>query len=657
MRKPAAEQAAEISDLSYGKQEMKRVGFMKKRKSLFLKLTALSLTVLMWLGSISVVSAENRVITGFGDFDIGAHYLRVDAENRPSEEELLKLMPETLDVYFNGSETSVSVPVTWYCITEDYLTTTDHYVQFSPVFEEETAEYVDILRDAPYIGVFLEEISDNEESLNGAASTGRAVSESPYEEKIYAYLTENLGFGAAAACGIMANIQCECSFYPNNLQTIGNRKLNMTDEEYTAAVDNGSYARETFTRDSYGYGLMQWTWWSRKQNLYDYAKARGVSISDYKMQLDFMNQELQGYTTLKATLNSVSSSAKGAYDSAYAWCKIYEQPSDTEARSIQRGNLARDLYWPHYGSGNAAVTTERIAGKSRYLTAMAAADRLLELEERESFDTIVLACGSNFPDALSGVTLACQYEAPMLLVGSSAEETGTWLTLNYVKSHLISNGRIFILGADGVVSDETERELEDSGYEVIRLAGSNRYQTNLKVIDELKVTEGSDIYIASGRGFADALSVSGYAAADEAPVFLTSDSLTAEALDKIAAIKPAHIYLMGGTAAVSETVEKQLKGYHITRLKGNNRYETAKAAAETLADHEASGAVITTGDNFPDGLVAGVLAARMNVPILLVSDYHVKEAYAYLEEYGISHYYVMGESGAVSNEVVNGLRY
>ncbi len=60
----------------------------------------------------------------------------------------------------------------------------------------------------------------------------------------------------------MGNLYAESGLMPNNLQNTYNNKLGKTDAEYTAAVDNGSYGN--FIKDSAGYGLAQWTYWSKK---------------------------------------------------------------------------------------------------------------------------------------------------------------------------------------------------------------------------------------------------------------------------------------------------------------------------------------------------------------------------------------------------------
>ena len=125
------------------------------------------------------------------------------------------------------------------------------------------------------------------------------------EEKIWNYLTAQ-GLTEAGAAGLMGNLYAESGLEPKNLQNSYEKKLSYTDATYTAAVDNGTY--QNFARDAAGYGLAQWTYWSRKEALLDYAKARGKSVGDLETQLGFLVQELSldykaVLTTLKATEN------------------------------------------------------------------------------------------------------------------------------------------------------------------------------------------------------------------------------------------------------------------------------------------------------------------------------------------------------------------
>ena len=85
---------------------------------------------------------------------------------------------------------------------------------------------------------------------------------------------------------MMGNLFAESALSPINLQNTYEKKLGYSDSAYTAAVDNGTYTN--FVKDSAGYGLAQWTFWSRKQNLLNYAKSKGVSIGNLNMQLEFL---------------------------------------------------------------------------------------------------------------------------------------------------------------------------------------------------------------------------------------------------------------------------------------------------------------------------------------------------------------------------------
>ncbi len=97
------------------------------------------------------------------------------------------------------------------------------------------------------------------------------------------------GLTDAGAAGLMGNIYAESGLNPKNLQNTYEKKLGYTDETYTVAVDNGTYTN--FVRDSAGYGLCQWTYWTRKQALYAFCKAIGASIGDLDAQLRFLMKE------------------------------------------------------------------------------------------------------------------------------------------------------------------------------------------------------------------------------------------------------------------------------------------------------------------------------------------------------------------------------
>lgn len=113
------------------------------------------------------------------------------------------------------------------------------------------------------------------------------------------------GFSDAGAAGLMANLYIESGLDPKNLQNSFEKKLKYTNESYTQSVDNGSY--KNFIHDRAGYGLAQWSYYSRKEKLLNYAKKNKKSIGDLYIQLDFLLTELESYNLIKLlkTTNSV----------------------------------------------------------------------------------------------------------------------------------------------------------------------------------------------------------------------------------------------------------------------------------------------------------------------------------------------------------------
>lgn len=164
------------------------------------------------------------------------------------------------------------------------------------------------------------------------------------EEKIWNYLIAR-GLSKCGAAGLMGNIYAESALKPTNLQNSFEKKLGYTDESYTAAVDSGSYGN--FVKDSAGYGLCQWTFWSRKQNLLEFARAAGKSIGDLEMQLDFLFKELEGYKAVLATLKTATS-VRAASDSVLL---NFERPADqSEAVQKKRAGYGQDYYDKYAGT-------------------------------------------------------------------------------------------------------------------------------------------------------------------------------------------------------------------------------------------------------------------------------------------------------------------
>lgn len=177
------------------------------------------------------------------------------------------------------------------------------------------------------------------------------------EEKIWNFLASK-GLNAFGVAGLMGNLYAESALNPQNLQNTYEKKLGLSDAEYTAAVDSGSYTG--FVRDSAGYGLAQWTYWSRKEALLAYAKAAKASIGDLETQLGFLFKELsEGYTSVLAVLKTATS-VRQASDVVLT---KYERPANQgESVQIKRASYGQS-YYDKYAKA-AATEPEKEGGNS-----------------------------------------------------------------------------------------------------------------------------------------------------------------------------------------------------------------------------------------------------------------------------------------------------
>lgn len=155
------------------------------------------------------------------------------------------------------------------------------------------------------------------------------------EQAIWDYLQTQTG-NAYATAGIMGNLYAESGLRTNNLQNSYEKKLGMTDEQYTQAVDNGSY--KNFVHDSAGYGLAQWTYWSRKQGLLDRKGNR--SIADITLQLEWLIEEM----TASGLLNQLKT-AKSVKEASDLVLTKYEKPADqSDAVKEKRASYGQNYY-------------------------------------------------------------------------------------------------------------------------------------------------------------------------------------------------------------------------------------------------------------------------------------------------------------------------
>lgn len=297
------------------------------------------------------------------------------------------------------------------------------------------------------------------------------------------------------------------------------------------------------------------------------------------------------------------------------------------------------------GSEESDVSRERISGLSRYETAVKIADSLKKELSVDKFDSIIVADGKNYPDALAGSYLAKKKQAPVLLVDKSYEK----MIAKYIDENLETVGTVYILGGTGAVSKNFETNLKNMGITVKRLSGASRYDTNIAILREADVDE-DEILLCSGNGFADSLSAS----AAGKPILLVDKEITATQSNLLDDLQfdELKIYIVGGTGAVNNSVEKESAQYGVVkRLAGKTRYDTSKAVADEFFGNTSKAVVLAYGQNFPDGLAGGPLAMSIQAPLLLVENSAYSKAAAYVEQAEVTRGVVLGGPSLISDDV------
>ncbi|MHB8467462.1 MAG: cell wall-binding repeat-containing protein [Acidimicrobiales bacterium] len=244
----------------------------------------------------------------------------------------------------------------------------------------------------------------------------------------------------------------------------------------------------------------------------------------------------------------------------------------------------------------------RIAGDDR--------DRTAVLVSRQSYPdpgsarVVILASDADFPDALAGGPLAVTQAGPLLINPPNVLAGAVEAEIIRV---LPDRGTVDILGGTLAISAAVELKLVADGFSVVRLSGSDRYATAVKIAEALG--SPSTVIEATGHGFADALAAGPAASSAHAAILLTDGAQQAPATDAYLALHPGSHYAVGGPAAAADPAA--------TPIVGGDRYATAVMVTKTfVASPSTLG--FATGGSFPDALAAGPSLAKGPGGLLLV---------------------------------------
>ncbi|WP_078378869.1 cell wall-binding repeat-containing protein [Sutcliffiella halmapala] len=288
-----------------------------------------------------------------------------------------------------------------------------------------------------------------------------------------------------------------------------------------------------------------------------------------------------------------------------------------------------------------SAASDRIAGSHRYATAV-------EISKNgwSKADTVVLAIGENFPDALAGGPLAYKLDAPILL--SRKDELGAVTRAEITR---LGAKKAVILGSTAVITTKVDNELKGLGITVERIGGRDRFETAAQIAKKLGTTDTA--IVAYGHNFPDALAIAPYAARNGIPILLSrTDDIPSSTKDSLKGKK--RTYVIGGSSILSNKILSQMP--NAKRISGSGRFSTAAAVIREF-QMDANNAYAATGMNFADALTGSVLAAKKNGVILLVEPTNlptpIKEL---LNVKKFSEVLAIGGTTTVSDNVLNEIK-
>ena len=295
------------------------------------------------------------------------------------------------------------------------------------------------------------------------------------------------------------------------------------------------------------------------------------------------------------------------------------------------------------------LVAERIYGSTRYETSYKLFDRGWSTSE-----TVILASGVDYPDALTATPLAGKYNAPILLSRNTTLDAQPEL-----KSTLINKGvkNVIIIGGQTAIPQIIQDQIASLGINVRRIGGSDRYETSALIAKEVGVNNG-EVALAYGLSFADGLSIASIAAKKQMPILLTRNNLIPDATKSF--IDNNNInktYVVGSTTVISDSVYSQTKNPE--RLGGLNRYETNSIIFNRFkSEINLSSIYIASGLAFPDALSSSAIAAKDGNFVLLSNirqvEWTVRNIITSIKP-ELDNLYVIGSNVVISDDILFGL--
>lgn len=265
----------------------------------------------------------------------------------------------------------------------------------------------------------------------------------------------------------------------------------------------------------------------------------------------------------------------------------------------------------------------RWSGDDRYSAAVAIAHAAFP----SRVETLYVASGEIFTDALSGAAVAARRGAPLLLVRHDVIPATVADAL-----YQLSPSQVIVLGGPNSVSDAVMQGLSTWGGRVTRIAGADRYETSALISRSTYAPGVDTAFIASGVVFPDALSGAPVAGRSGGPVLLVpGDRIPDTIAAELRRLAPKRIVVLGGTTTITPAVQATLAGFtagSVERWDGADRYAVSALVSQHAFPNGSGVVFVASGLVFPDSLAGAPVAGATPAPLLLVRSDRIPDTVA-----------------------------
>ncbi|MCS5713867.1 cell wall-binding repeat-containing protein [Herbiconiux sp. CPCC 205716] len=289
----------------------------------------------------------------------------------------------------------------------------------------------------------------------------------------------------------------------------------------------------------------------------------------------------------------------------------------------------------------------RIAGADRFAQTVAVAEAFFE-----SADTVFVASGEKFPDALSATAVAAADKAPLLL--TTASSMPAEVLAEIVK---VAPKNVVVVGGPLAISDAVVAQIDAASTATItRVGGADRFEVSRNLITHpvFGIKSSDRVHIATGTNFPDALTASPPAAVAGAPVLLVngaSTSLSAAETAVVTGLGAKEAVISGGPLSVSAALETSLaKTLAVTRFAGGDRYDTG-IRTNSLSFPTARAMFLASGSAFPDALSGGVVAGLTHNPLYVTQSCVSSQLYREIGRLAPEKVFILGGLNALGADL------